>query len=149
MEFVVEDVKSDKKVVAKAKSPKFATHDEAYKWLADEYCAGDLEKGKQYALDLITTQNATNIKNRLRAEATGEPSKTALRDKAMENLLKMADPEKPELLAQLRAIVSDPTKKEEWLATESNRLLEEHKARRAAAAAEVAQSEGNGDEGQE
>lgn len=72
MKTKIEEVKSERAVVAKVEIPIYETLAEAIEALGEAKC-----------LELIVTQNGTNIKNAARAAATQGPSKTQLQSEAL------------------------------------------------------------------
>lgn len=98
-----EKVKSDGQVIAIAQVPVFASLQEMIT---------DLTEAK--VLNLASTQHGTNIKNNLRAEFSGKPTKAKLQQEAMAALAKTMDPNNPASIKDIQDIMSDETKRNEY-----------------------------------
>ena len=118
MKTEVVEVKSKSEVVAKVETPVYDTLAEATSALGEEVC-----------LKLVNTQNATNLKNKARAEATGAPSTRALQMEVLAGFTPL-DPE-------WQAAIGDPSK----IGALVEKRVAELKAKRGAAAAATTESD--------
>lgn len=112
---------------------------------------GKVTDGFEYALSLMTTQNATNMKNRIRTAYNAPVSKEKLKEQALQEFYTMLKTD----VAKATEIAGAPGGPEAWVANRVVELEKDHEARRqqmiqqAAAVAAQAGSDGNGDEAQQ
>lgn len=105
---------------------------------------GKVIDGLAYGLGLITTQNATNMKNRIRSAFNQPISQEKLKEQALGEFYKLAQTD----VNKLQEIASRPGGPEAWVAARMKELEGEHEDRRkkmiAEAAAANAKSGGGG-----
>jgi len=102
---------------------------------------GRVVNGLGYALSLVTTQNSTNSKNRVRSQFNQPVSQEKLKEQALGEFFKLAQTD----LEKMKEIAGQPGGGEAWVAGRMKELEGEHESRRKEMIAQAAQQNSQAD----